>query len=174
LEPTLVALQSEWLVQREAELSFDWRYYLVKYADMREGGSGIYYSEGGALGYSMCMLRGGTTTLNSRYRDPYLLAIWRNLGSPEDVEDPWFTGHEATPRRLKLTRSGVGIRSVSQGLELSGPAVEDFAEVYTSLRLDLGASENGLIEIKQVDGIDAVDRILLGADVLRRLLDAGL
>lgn len=174
LEPTLGALQSEWLAQREAELSFDWRYYMVKYSDMREGGSGIYYSEGGALGYSMCMLRGGTTTLNSRYRDPYLLAIWRSAGSPEGVEDPWFTGHEATPRRLKLTRSGVGIRAVLQGLELSGPAVEEFAEVYTSLRRELGASENDLIEIKQVDGIDAVDRILLGTDVLRRLLDEGL
>jgi hypothetical protein len=174
LEPTLVALQSEWLAQRESELSFDWRYYLVKYSAMREGGSGIYYSEGGALGYSLCMLRGGTSTLNSRYRDPYLLAIWRSLDSPDGVDDPWFTGHEAIPRRLKLRRSGAGIRSVSQGLELSGPALDDFAEVYDSLRRELGASENGIIEIKQVDGIDAVDRIALGTDVLRRLLGAGL
>ncbi|MFJ5695807.1 DUF262 domain-containing protein [Arthrobacter sp. NPDC093125] len=174
LEPMLVAMQLEWLARRESELSFDWRYYFVKYPAMREGGSGIYYSEGGGMGYSLCMLRGGTSTLNSRYRDPYLLAIWRNIDSTDDVEDPWFTGHEAIPRRLKLRRSGVGIRSVTQGLELSRPALDDFAEVYDSLRRELGATENGIIEIKQVDGIDAVDRIALGTDVLRHLLDAGL
>lgn len=174
LEPTLVALQSAWLAEKESELSFDWRYYMVKYSAMREGGSGIYYSEGGALGYSMCMLRGGTSTLNSRYRDPYLLAIWRNFDSPNDVDDPWFTGHEATPRRLKLRRSGVGIRSVPQGLELSGPALDDFAEVYDLLRNELGVSKDGILEIAQKDGIDAADRIAVGSDLLRRLLGAGL
>ena len=74
---------------------------------------------------------------------------------------------------MKLRRSGVGIRSVSQGLELSRPELEDFAEVYDSLRREFGASENGVIEIKQVQGIDADDRIALGTDVLRQLLDAG-
>ena len=174
LTPTLVAVQSEWLAQRESELDFNWRYYLVKYSAMREGGSGIYYSEGGALGYSLCMLRGGTSTLNSRYRDPYLLAIWRNLGNPNDVEDPWFTGHETVPRWLRLTRSGIGIRSVPTGFELSGPARDDFAELYDSLRRQLGASQDGIIEIKQMDGIDTVDRIAIGSEIMRRLLDAGL
>jgi hypothetical protein len=47
LKLTLAAVQSEWLAQRESELYFDWRYYLVKYSAMREGGSGIYYSQGG-------------------------------------------------------------------------------------------------------------------------------
>lgn len=167
-------MQSEWLAQRESELYFDWRYYLVKYSAMREGGSGIYYSEGGALGYSLCMLRGGTSTLNSRYRDPYLLAIWRNLGKPDDVDDPWFTGHETIPRWLRLTLSGIGIRSVSRGFELSGPARDDFAEPYDSLRRQLGASHDGIIEIKQMDGIDTVDRIAIGSEIMRRLLDAGL
>lgn len=174
LRPTLVAVQSEWLAQRESELDFDWRYYLVKYSAMREGGSGIYYSEGGALGYSLCMLRGGTSTLNSRYRDPYLLAIWRNLGNPNDVEDPWFTGHETVPRWLRLTRSGIGIRSVSTGFELSGPAPDDFAELYDSLRRQLGASQDGIIEIKQMDGIDTVDRIAIGTEIMRQFLEAGL
>jgi len=174
LKATLVAVQSEWLAQRETELDFDWRYYLVKYSAMREGGSGIYYSEGGALGYSLCMLRGGTSTLNSRYRDPYLLAIWRNLGNPNDVEDPWFTGHETVPRWLRLARSGIGIRSVSRGFELSGPTRDDFAELYDSLRRQLGASQDGIIEIKQMDGIDTVDRIAIGTEIMQRLLDAGL
>jgi hypothetical protein len=174
LKLTLAAVQSEWLAQRESELYFDWRYYLVKYSAMREGGSGIYYSEGGALGYSLCMLRGGTSTLNSRYRDPYLLAIWRNLGNPDGVDDPWFTGHETIPRWLRLRRTGVGIRSVSTGFELSGPALDDFAELYDSLRRQLGASQGGIIEIKQMDGTDTVDRIAIGTEIVRRLLDAGL
>ncbi|WP_427173797.1 DUF262 domain-containing protein [Arthrobacter sp. 92] len=174
LKTTLVAVQSEWLAQRESELYFDWRYYLVKYSAMREGGSGIYYSEGGALGYSLCMLRGGTSTLNSRYRDPYLLAIWRNLGNPDDVDDPWFTGHETIPRWLRLRRSGIGIRSVSRGFELSGPARDGFAELYDSLRRQLGAPHDGIIEIKQVGGIDTLDRIAIGTEIMRRLLDAGL
>lgn len=174
LKSTLMAVQSEWLAQRESELCFDWRYYLVKYSAMREGGSGIYYSEGGALGYSLCMLRGGTSTLNSRYRDPYLLAIWRNLGNPDDVDDPWFTGHETMPRLLRLTRSGTGVRSVSTGFELSGPERNDLAELYDSLLRELGASQSGIIEVKQMDGIDTVDRIAIGTDIVRRLLDAGL
>jgi hypothetical protein len=174
LKPTLVAVQSEWLAQRESEIDFDWRYYMVKYSAMREGGSGIYYSEGGTLGYSLCMLRGGTSTLNSKYRDPYLLAIWRNLGNQHNVDDPWFTGHETIPRWLRLTRSGVGIRSVSTGFELSGPELDDFAELYGSLGRELGMSEGGIIEIKQMDGIDTVDRIAIGTDIVRGLLDAGL
>lgn len=174
LTSTLVAVQSEWLAQREAELFLDWRYYMVKYTAMREGGSGTYYSQGGALGYSLCMLRGGTSTLNSKYRDPYLLAIWRNLGNPLDVDDPWFTGHETIPRWLRLARSGVRIRSVPTGFEVSEPALDDFAELYGSLRGELGMSEGGIIEIKQMDGIDTVDRIAIGTEIVRRLLDRGL
>lgn len=173
LKLTLAEVQSEWLAQRESELYFDWRYYMVKYSAMREGGSGIYYAQGG-LGYSLCMLRGGTSTLNSRYRDPYLLAIWRNLGNPDDVDDPWFSGHETIPRWLRLRRSRVGIRSVSTGFELSRPEPGEFAELYDSLRRELGASEAGILEIKQMDGIDTVDRIAIGTEIVRRLLDAGL
>lgn len=174
LKQTLMAVQSEWLTQREVAPDFDWRYYLVKYPAMREGGSGIYYSEGGKLGYSLCMLRGGTSTLNSNYRDPYLLAIWRNLGNPYEVEDPWFTGYVTIPRWLRLKRSGVRLRSVSVGFELSGPALEEFAELHDLLRRQLGASAAGIIEIQQTDGIDTVDRISIGTDIVRRLLDAGL
>lgn len=88
LAETLKDMQSEWLAEREATNEFDWRYYMVKYPDMRSGGSGIYFAEGGKLGYSLCNLRGGMTQMNSRYRDPYLLSIWRELGEPSEVEDP--------------------------------------------------------------------------------------
>ncbi|KRE71702.1 DUF262 domain-containing protein [Arthrobacter sp. Soil762] len=174
LKSTLVAVQSEWLAQRESELFLDWRYYMVKYPAMREGASGTYYSQGGALGYSLCMLRGGTSTLNSKYRDPYVLAIWRNLGNPRDIDDPWFTGHETLPRWLRLTRSGVRIRPVSTGFEVSGPVPDDFEELYGSLRGELGMSEGGIIEIKQMDGIDTVDRIAIGTEIVRQLLERGL
>ncbi|MGX5716317.1 DUF262 domain-containing protein [Arthrobacter sp. MAHUQ-56] len=174
LKETLVAAQSEWLTKREAEPCFDWRYYLVRYPAMREGGSGIYYSEGGQLGYSLCMLRGGTSTLNSKYRDPYLLAIWRNAGNPDGVEDPWFTGYETLPRSLRLKRSGIGIRSVSLGLELTEPALDEFEDEFRSMGRQLGATSAGVIEMQQKDGIDSVDRIAVGTEILQRLLDAGL
>jgi hypothetical protein len=68
-------MQREWLAERDVTTEFDWRYYMVKYPDMRSGGSGIYFAEGGKLGYSLCNLRGGMTHMNSRYRDPYLLNL---------------------------------------------------------------------------------------------------
>lgn len=84
-----------WLEQRRTEGCLDWRYYLVRYPCMREGGTGIYYGTAGVLGYSLCMLR--RTQLNSWYRDPFLLAVLRESGVDEAVRDPWFTGTRLPP-----------------------------------------------------------------------------
>ena len=72
------------------------------------------------MGYSLCMLRAGGRALNGYYRDPYLLAISRELEAGV-VEDKWFTGYETEPRRLPLVKSGTSLRCVVPGFELAAP-----------------------------------------------------
>ena len=67
------------LPSRSALRQFDWRYYLVKYKDMREGDSGIYVGSDGAMGFGLCML--DKERLSSNYRDPYLFAIFKHSGA---------------------------------------------------------------------------------------------
>ncbi|MEO7817636.1 MAG: DUF262 domain-containing protein [Actinomycetota bacterium] len=183
LQDALKQITSRFLEERELERRFDWRYYMVKYPSMREGG-GTYFAERfdveeqASMGYSLCMLRGGTTALNAWYRDPYLLAIWRELEADSRIEDPWFTGYEKLPRSLQLNRSGTGLRCVPAGYELSVPLVEEQYDAFKSVVLDLGSDQEKVLPVSQeeVDGelIDSADRIQLGANIVRRLLAAGL
>jgi len=173
-----------YLARCEAEERFDWRYYMVKYPSMREDGSSTYFAElaDGAerakMGYSLCMLRAGRTSVNSNYRDPYLLAIWRELDDPDVLEDTWFSGYESKPRRLPLTRSGTTIRCIPVGFELSPPPLASDVERFAAACAELGADADNLIRLPQVevDGcqVDTVDRIQVGADIVRRLVAAGL
>ncbi|GAA3329309.1 DUF262 domain-containing protein [Paeniglutamicibacter sulfureus] len=171
-------MQSKWLAEREAALEFDWRYYMVKYPDMRSGGSGIYFAEGGELGYSLCNLRGGTTQMNSRYRDPYLLTIWRQLGEPSELDDPWFIGHERNPRYLTLTASGTGIQCFADGYRLSGPAEGEPLRVFDDALLELGIGDDGILAVAQTAfrdrQVDTVDRIEVGTALVRALISKGL
>ncbi|HEY5548783.1 MAG TPA: DUF262 domain-containing protein [Coriobacteriia bacterium] len=176
-------IASEYLARCDTEKRFDWRYYMVKYPSMREDGASTYYAEPtddaeqAAMGYSLCMLRAGRSALNSYYRDPYLLAIWRQLDDSGVVEDKWFSGYESAPRRLPLTRSGATIRCVPVGFELTPPPVAG-AELFAAVCAEIGADADGLVMLPQleVDGrwVDTVDRIQVGADIVRRLVAAGL
>ncbi len=184
LVDALRAVTEEYLGRCEAEPRFDWRYYMVKYPSFREGGSSTYFAErsGDAehveMGYSLCMLKAGASALNSHYRDPYLLAIWRELDNTSSVEDKWFTGYETQPRRLPLVRSGSAIRCVQAGFELSPPATEDHADAFAAACQDLGEDANHVVAVAQVevDGrqVDTIDRIKFGADLIRLLVAAGL
>ena len=178
LAETLALIQSDWLAKRELSGEFDWRYYFVKYASMREGGSGIYFAEGGKISYSLCNLRGGMTQMNSLYRDPYLLAAWRKLGEPAGVTVPWFVGYEWSPRWLGLTASGVGIRCVEEGYSLSGPTEPEFTNVFLEAIEALGAGEDGIVRVKKTmangQNVDSEDCIEIGATLLRNLLSKGL
>lgn len=175
---TLRDMQREWLAEREATMDFDWRYYMVKYPDMRSGGSGIYFAEGGELGYSLCNLRGGMTQMNSRYRDPYLLSIWRQLGEPSEVEDPWFIGYEWNPRFLRLTASGTGIQCFANGYRLSAPAEVESVRVFEDALLELGIGDDRILAVAQTAvgdrQIDTEDRIEVGAALVRALIGKGL
>jgi len=181
LSATLKATVSTYLDQCDRATRFDWRYYMVKYPSMREKGSSTYYTEPTdgaekpAMGYSLCMLKAGKKMLSSKYRDPYLLAIWRELGDTDDVEDTLFTGYENQPRRLSLTRSGAAIRCVPSGFELSSPdpPTQAFENVCEEFR-----ASDGTVVVPQVEvegrQIDTVDRVQLGAEVVRRLTAVGL
>ena len=184
LGDALRAITEDLLRSRETEAHFDWRYYMAKYPSMRENGSSTYYAERSdadeqsTMGYSLCMLRAGGSALNGYYRDPYLLAIRHELDDSAAVEDKWFTGYESEPRRLPLTLSGVAIRCVPTGFELSPPPIESYAARFKQVCVELGTDDKGLVAVSQVEvegkRIDVVDRIQIGASILRHLLAAGL
>lgn len=169
-----------WLSERESSKAFDWRYYLVKYPNMREGATGIYYGVGGKLGYSMCMLR--TRRLNGYYRDPILLEVWWSSGVGERVRDPWFIGYETNPRWLRLEQSGVGIRSISDGFALQEPDDEALQSKFIDICSRRGdveiTDEDIVLKIPQHDHgdglIDSADRVVIGAAFLCDLVEAGL
>jgi hypothetical protein len=169
-----------WLSERETSKVFDWRYYLVKYPSMRTGATGIYYGFAGKLGYSMCMLR--TKRLSGYYRDPVLFEVWRSSGVGERVQDPWYFGYETIPRWLRLTQSGVGMRSVDDGFALQRPEDEalesKFIDICSQHEVVDIAEESIVLKIPQHDHgdglVDSADRVAVGAAFLRDLVEAGL
>lgn len=179
-----------WLAKRVASGYFDWRHYLVRYPSMRggwvrdetgrDGVTGIYYGDGDQLEYSLCMLR--TIQLNGYYRDPFLLELSRSSEAGAKVRDPSYTGFPSTPRWLRLDESLTGIRAVAAGFLLEAPqdamqratfqavcAIHDHVEVN---------GQGGVLRVPQIERegglMDAVDRIQLGASLLRDLVKAGL
>jgi hypothetical protein len=185
LSSEMKSIVDEYLAKCEAQSRFDWRYYMVKYPNMRGDGSSTYFAEptDGAdearMGYSLCVLRVGRISLGSLYRDPYLLAIRDELDDPSLVEDKWFSGYESEPRRLPLSLSGAAIRCVPAGFELTPPPDATLAELFSAVCAEMDLSAKNLIGVSQVladDGrlVDTVDRIQVGADTVRALAAAGL
>ena len=189
-----VGAQLEAIVERFVEdclahAALDWRYYLVRYPWMREGNSGIYYGADHALGYELTMLR--KSVQRSWYRDPYLYAIWRESGSPQDVTDPrspgggtgpWFIGYSTDERWMRLERSGTGIRSVPTGIAVQPPAAEEHRITFESVcqqhtDVDQTAVDPLLaVAQRQRNGalVDTEDRVQKAASFLRELIAAGL
>ncbi|MGY2084866.1 DUF262 domain-containing protein [Blastococcus sp. SYSU DS0539] len=170
-----------WLEQRRTERRLDWRYYLVRYPCMREGGTGIYYGIDGVLGYSLCMLR--RTQLNSNYRDPFLLAVLRESGVSDAVRNPWFTGWPTTARWMELLRSGTGLRAEEPGFTVNPSGLKAYRAVLEELsarRDDLVQDEGGfripVAQREHTDGsvVDVEDRVVKGAVVLKALVEGGL
>lgn len=184
LNDALISIASEYLERCEQQERFDWRYYMVKYPAMREKGSSTYFSEPLdaseklSMGYSLCMLRAGGKALSGYHRDPYLLAIERELGDGSGVQDEWFIGYETQPRRLPLTLSQASIRCVPAGFELLPPPLPPDVAAFEAVCGDLGMRTDNVVPVPQVEidgrAVDTVDRIKLGADIARRLVKAGL
>jgi hypothetical protein len=157
----------------------DWRYYFIKYDAMRNGASGRYtISPGG--GYEACML--DKERLTSNYYDPYLLALVVAAEVPAGrIGNPgWprcYTGFETSPRHLVLSGSRMSFRSREAGWELTPPDdprhLLKFERLCGSLEL-IGDGPGRLLPIPQALGIDLVDRIEVGAELMRTLLWNGL
>lgn len=172
-EERLQAIAAAFLAKRDAAKEFDWRYYLVKYEAMREGKSGIYVGDNGAMGFRLCML--DRKQLNSSYRDPYLLALVRLSGArlSVDVQDPWYTGYETQVRWLTLSKSEVQLACRKEGFDLA-VRTEAGLRIIQSLSGKYEISDNVLLRIPQaeIDGVtyDREDRIELGARFVQDIL----
>lgn len=184
----LQQIQSGWIQQKDSEGRFDWRYYMVKYDAMREGTSGIYASSEDSLGFSLCMLN--KTQMNSYYRDAFLIAIARESGFEQQlrgsvdgsVPGPWFSGYATTERWMRLPVSDVHIRCIQSGFALTPPvdlALQSaFKEVCVEHAITTNLDGTHLLTIPSISGeeiqIDTMDRVLLGAALIRSLVKAGL
>lgn len=178
-ESSLGAVVDEFINDRTSSSHYDWRYYLVRYSTMREGNSGNYYGADERLGYELTMLR--KTVQRSWYRDAYLYAMWCKSGRPTEVEDPWFYGYSTTPRWMKLTRSGTGLRSVPRGIAIQPPAFPEATEALKAVCAAAGMAPHAdgwLLPIPQAEHggelTDSQDRVRMGASLLEDLIAAGL
>lgn len=164
-----------YLGAQEAAGRLDWRYYLVKYPEMRAGDTGLYAGpEQGTKGYDLCMLR--RRQMNSWYRDPYLSAIVGQSGARlgEDVEDPWFTGHQSEPRWLVLSTSRAGLRCRPEGFLLRAPEIDAYRSAFKDVLTHRKIDSSLLLRVPQTpsDGepVDTEDRVQLGAELLKELV----
>lgn len=130
----------------------------------------------GTLGYSVCVLN--KLGMSSKYRDPYLLAIFRDSDASDAVADPWFSGYETEPRWMHMTKSGTGIQCVDEGFALLPPATSPHAETFLQVCADHGVGVDHVLRVPQVERggrrLDIRDRVQLGAALLRDFVKAGL
>jgi hypothetical protein len=173
LPDVLREIRDQWLDEQDA---FDWRYYLAKYDAMREGKSGIYFAEGGSMGFRLCML--DKTQLNSWYHDPFLLAVWRATDQRNAVTNPMFMGYETGARWMTLRTSETKVRCVTKGFQLMPPPDEANRDAFKTVCQASGIGEDHLLRVpqEQRDGrpFDTEDRVERGAKLLSDLVSAGL
>ncbi|MCY3581330.1 MAG: DUF262 domain-containing protein, partial [Chloroflexi bacterium] len=190
VQAALRSFTKAWLEDKEAEKAangLDWRWYFVRYEEMRKGHSGIYAHETRSLGYSVCMLE--KRMMHSYYRDPYLSAIRQESGvSDSNVQGekwqewgggPWFTGHESKERWMELKASRTAMRCVQSGIQLRKPDGESCRKTFLRVCNAHGVDSDDLkLKIPQttVDGhqLDTEDRVRLGGALLRDLVAKGL
>ena len=159
----------------------DWRYYIAKYEVMR--GASLDFAGnfilGPGSGYAICMPLSDSCDNRSNHHDAYLLALANKAGlTPSGIGNHgWprcFPGHETNERHLILRRSGLKIRCVENGWALSDlpsePALRSAFDTVASRY----AIQGGLFAVPQTQGIDIEDRIILGAQLLHELIEAGL
>lgn len=157
----------------------DWRYYLVKYPAMRQGYSGLYVFN--ASGYEACMLR--KDQMNSYYADPYLCAAvkYSEINHESIANSNWpnsFYGYETNPRWLHLKKSGIKLRSVDAGWEISDISVTQqtvWRQMIQNIQ-GITVTENPtsmltLIAVAKNGEVDAVDRIEIAANLIKILVN---
>lgn len=171
LDERLRRIAAAFVTESEAKGALDWRYYLVKYDEMRSGGSGLYApSSGTTMGFSMRML--SKTRLSGWHCDPYLFAIRERVDASlrTAIEEPWVYGwaHQ-TP--MKLLRSGIGVLGAAGGFVIRGPTVEKCGTEFERIAKKYNATGDGLVAVKQAQGVlsDAEDRVKLGVALVSEL-----
>ncbi len=173
---TLPAVMTEFI--EASDTPKDWRYYMVKYPEMRTGDSGNHVIGPGA-GYALVLLKGDYCDYRSYHYDSYLLALAQAAGMTRDQisNEKWprcFTGDGTSERHLELKRSGIKIQCIEAGWMLSNlPTQADQRSDFDRVASQHGV-QDGLYVVPQVNTIDTKDRIALGAELLRDLLTAGL
>lgn len=163
------------LLEREEKRELDWRYYMVKYAEMRKGESGIYVSGGRAMGFNLCMLK--TTRMHGYYRDPYLTAVYEHSGRSQQVVNPRPRGGYATDERwLDVKGGGIGLRCVDDGFVVRPPVDVALVPSFESVRKKHGVGEDGRLCVEQIvrgdERFDATDRISVAVAFVKSVLAA--
>jgi len=151
----------------------DWRYYFVKYEAMRTGASGRYTLN--PSGYQICML--DKSKMSSNYRDPFLLSmVQQSKISTDRIASswPWFYGYETGQRMITLTNSGIQIQCVDDGWQMTNPPTEPSLKTNYDAVCAKHPINNDLLVVPQMNGIDTLDRVELGASLLSDLVAGGL
>lgn len=161
----------------------DWSYYIAKYEAMREHRefAGSYVMAPGP-GYAICMPKSDSCDSRSNHHDAYLLALVTTAAiSAERIgNDGWprcFPGYETEERRLELRNSGIKVRCVDSGWQFSNvpndalqrQAFENVAKRYPHFQ-----NQSLLYAVPQHNRIDTEDRIELGSQFLREIVEVGL
>lgn len=174
IQESLQDIVNRYLASQEEAQQFDWRYYLVKYDEMRDGQSGLYVSSKGVMAFDLCML--DKVQLNSYYRDPYLFAVFKRSGAVkgQDVEDPWHYGYESHGRWMTLIKSGVRLTCRKEGFLLSEPSRDADRAIFTQITTQHHIGANLILRIPQVEigGVlyDTQDRVQAGAKLVQDLI----
>lgn len=175
LPTTYSTMIDEWLGAAAAAENLDWRYYLVKYPETREGTSGIFVSETPSMGYMLCALK--QSQLNSNYTDPILTAIRHRVTATKyQVGNPTFSGLASSPRWLAIPACDAALRNVHDALVVRVPeSIRDQAIDALSGGLHIRATDDGFrweIPQHEAEGVkvDTVDRVEGGIEIVTRLL----
>ena len=178
----LEAIVSEWLTQQETSGLLDWRYYFVRYPSMLGAPRGIYVGEydpeKAGYGYRIDMLNG--SDYRAAFTDPFLLAIWHEIGQPQKLMKPEFRtwDYTGTEKAIKLVETGTGIRSVDAGFEILMPGDPTRAPLVGEALAPFGLSSENIVPVNPSDRraqpLDTQDRVKVGVQIVKALLDAGL
>ena len=179
----LQGIIDNFLHAKESTHDYDWRYYLVRYPVMRSAPRGMYQGEHldstAQWRYSMCLMTtpSGGFWGSATYKDPFLLAIREMSAVPDEVLEPSFNlGSAAAPRWMRTMRTEAGVRCVPSGFELEAPQDPERLDLFDAFCQEHGVVD-GLLSVEQTkrngELIDAVDRVQVGARLVRALVDAG-
>jgi len=172
----LLTIANSFLTYQEHAKKLEWRYYLVKHEAMRSGETGIYGSSNGKMGFNLCMFN--KEQWNSKYSDPYLLAVIAKSGKKigQDLEAlTHYSRSDNNPEKrwIKLVTGECVMSCREDGFQLQAP--EDAAKlaVFKNICIKHKVDNELMLRIPQTgDGTyDEEDRIEAAANLLKELID---